>query len=153
AEARHDVAPVADVAADGSLGGVVEILDAEADDVLFGLKLELLFNQVLDRQAVAIPAPPAAGAIALHRLLARHSVLDRGRQDVAEMRQTRRERRSVIKDKVALRGFPFYTFLKNILLLPIVQNALFALLGGRFRVVRRLRIGHSEAILAFFRVL
>ncbi len=54
----------------------------------------------LGRQAVGVPAEPTLDAMAAHRLVARHDVLDVAGQQVAVVRQPVREGRSVVEHEL-----------------------------------------------------
>ena len=96
-EPRHHLLPLAGVARDQRAAGGVERADAVPRDVGGRGQLERAFGLELDRQPVAVPAPAPGHAVAAHRLVARHDVLDERGQDVAVVRQPGRERRAVVE--------------------------------------------------------
>ena len=59
----------------------------------------LLVDLVLYRQTVAIPAPFADNLLSRLMLVSAHDILDGTRQDMAVVRKTRRERRSIVEDE------------------------------------------------------
>ena len=106
ADAAHDGAPLVDVALDDLPALGVVAGDAELLHGLLCRHAELLVDLVLHRQAVTVPAEAAQHVAAAHRPVARHDVLDDRRQQVAVVRQPRRERRAVVEDVrlLVLRG-------------------------------------------------
>ena len=63
---------------------------------------EFLLDDDLGRQAVAVPAEAALDALAAHRLIARHDVLDVAGQQVAVVRQAVGERRAVVEHELVV---------------------------------------------------
>ena len=53
-----------------------EIFDAKIDDVFLALEPEFLLDQILDRQAVAIPSPSPVHTVTTHCLVARNGIFD-----------------------------------------------------------------------------
>ena len=58
---------------------------------------ELLLDDDLGRQPVAVPAEATLDSLAAHRLVARHGVLDEAGQQMAVVRQSVGERRAVVE--------------------------------------------------------
>ena len=59
---------------------------------------DLLLDLHLGRQTVTVPPESAVDALAAHRLVARHDVLDVARQQVAVVGEPVREGRAVVED-------------------------------------------------------
>src|SRR5581483_1091130 len=87
AEARDYLFPLFGEREDALTAEIVEFFDTEIDDVFFGFRAKLFFYNVLDRETVAIPPPLPLDAVALHRFVARHRILDGALEKVAIMRQ------------------------------------------------------------------
>src|SRR5689334_3167644 len=66
---------------------LVKIGDAVVLYVFLMLKAELFLDDVLDREPMAIPAPHARDAVALHGPIARNHVFDDRSHDMTVMRQ------------------------------------------------------------------
>ena len=96
------VAPLAGVLHDRLAAGVVELLDAELDDLVGGLDAVQTHRLELGGQAVGVPAEAALDTLAAHRLVARDEVLDVAGQQVAVVRQAVGERRTVVEDELVL---------------------------------------------------
>src|SRR3989344_542857 len=116
---------------------LVELINTVSDDFFFMLESELLLDDVLDGQSVAIPAPYARHGIAAHRPESRHRIFDDTRHDVAVVRKPRRERRPVVEYVFTVRRLPFDGFLENIPLFPGREGSVLPLCRPGF-----LRISH-----------
>jgi hypothetical protein len=127
-------APFLRIAQHERAAGLVEDVDALLRDRCRAGEAEFLLRQRLDGQAVAIPAEAAFDVIAAHRPVARHDVLDRPRQQVAVVRQARREGRPVIKHVFRRPLAAAQRFLKRVDLLPIPEHVL--LQRGKIHLVR-----------------
>ena len=95
--ALDDLAPFFGVAKHARAAGRVELGHAERLDLDPAVDVELVLDQALDRQPVAVPAEAALDRVALHRPVAGHDVLDRAREQVAVVGQTGRERGPVVE--------------------------------------------------------
>ena len=94
------VAPLAGVLHHRLAAGLVELLDAQLDDLVGGLDAVEAHRLELGRQAVGVPAEAALDALAAHRLVARDEVLDVAGEQVAVVRQAVGERRAVVEDEL-----------------------------------------------------
>ena len=105
-DAAHDRAPLVDITLDDLAALGVVAGDAQLLHGMLRGHAELLVDLVLDREAVAVPAEAPQHVAPAHGPVARHDVLDDRRQQVAVMRQPRRERRAVVEDVrlLVLRG-------------------------------------------------
>jgi len=123
--ARHDAAPFLRVAEHRGAAGLVEVGDAEALDICLGVEAEILLDEVLDGQSVAIPAEASVHLVALHRLEAGNDVLDRAGHEVAEVGKSRGEGGAVVEHEfllsLALRDRPE----ENVLGFPKADRLLF----------------------------
>ena len=110
--------------------GFTALLDERLDAVFFNLFLAIdaheLFDFKLYRQAVGIPASLAQNLLALHGLITRQHILDNARQHMTDMRLAVSRRRAIIKRK----GITAFTLvnrlLRDVILLPEIQNFLFS---------------------------
>ena len=122
------VAPLGGVAHHRGAAGVVELLDAEVEDLLGGLQPELAHRLELGGQAVGVPAEPALDPAAAHGLVARDQVLDVAGQQVAVVRQPVGERRAVVEDELVvavLAGVPLLDAgPEGVVVLPVRQHPL-----------------------------
>ena len=89
--------PLVDVAQHAVTAGLVELCHAVGLDVGLGVEPQLLFDEVLHRQAVAVPAEAPLHPVALHGLVAGDDVLDGAGNEVAEMGQACCKGRAVIE--------------------------------------------------------
>ena len=89
-------------------GAGVELLHAEALDVLLPAELELLLDLDLHRQPVGVPAGDAGDRFALHRVEAADQVLDGPGEDVMDAGPAVGGRRTLVEHegRPALRGAP-----------------------------------------------
>src|SRR5512145_628125 len=76
---RYDRAPIGDVAQDHRATLLVEVANPVLANVGSPIQAEGILRQILDGQAVAIPAEAAFDVVPTHRPIARHDVLDRAR--------------------------------------------------------------------------
>src|SRR5690606_35928011 len=97
--AAHGDLPLLGEAEHARAASRVEAVDAVGLDVGFAVEVELVLDQALDRQAVAVPAEAALDGAALHRLVARDDVLDRAGEEMAVVRESGRERGPVVEDE------------------------------------------------------
>ena len=116
--------------------GVVELVDAERGDRRMARDAELLFDLDLRGQAVAVPSEPTLDPPSLHRLVARHRVLDEAGQQVAVVRQSVGERRAVVEHELVVAVRPGVTLLDRALerrlLAPDREDVVFQ--GGKVRL-------------------
>ena len=94
------VAPLAGVLQDRLAAGLVELLDAQLDDLVGGLDAVEAHRLELGGQAVGVPAEAALDLVAAHRLVARDQVLDVAGEQVAVVRQAVGEGRAVVEDEL-----------------------------------------------------
>ncbi len=143
--AGHVVAPLVRVAHDRGAAHLVELLDAERLDLGLHLEAEFALGLDLGRQAVAVPAEPALDPATEHGLQARHRVLDVAGEQVAVVRQTVGEGRTVVEDELVLAVLACRAVLdaglEGVVLGPVVEHAAFQLREGRLR--RHTRLGRS----------
>ena len=85
---------------------VVELVDAELDDLVLGLQAQLAHGLQLGGQPVAVPAETALDVPAAHGLVPRHDVLDVPGEQVPVVRQPVRERRPVVEDELVAAVLP-----------------------------------------------
>ena len=79
---------------------------------------ELLLDDDLGRQPVAVPSEPSLDASATHRLIARHGVLDEAGQQVTVVRQPVGKRRTVVEDVLVGIGATTDRLLERVVLGP-----------------------------------
>ena len=100
------VAPLAGVLQHRLAAGLVELLDAQLDDLVGGLDAVEAHRLELGGQAVGVPAEAALDPLAAHRLVARDQVLDVAGEQVAVVRQPVGERRAVVEDELVAPSAP-----------------------------------------------
>jgi len=110
-EAGDGGAPFGDVAQDGGSAGFVELRDAVALDVGFGVEAEFLFDEVFHGEAVAVPAEASLDFFALHGVVAGDDVLDGVWHEMPEVGQAGGKGGAVVEDVFRRmlcmrRGFP-----------------------------------------------
>lgn len=76
---------------------LVVFLDSKSHHRLLAGKTQFLVNLMLDRKTVGIPAEASLDKMALHRPIPGNDVLDRRRQEMAIVGQTRGKRRPIIE--------------------------------------------------------
>jgi len=111
---------------DRMLALVDEGLDAIGLDLRLAINAEGFFDLQLNRQAMRIPAGLAQDMVALHGLVARDDVLDDPGQDMADMRLAVGRRRTIEKGEFRPRLAQFDRTLENVIVLPELQDLLFA---------------------------
>ena len=146
------VAPLAGVLQDRLAAGLVELLDAELDDLVGGLDAVEPHRLELGGQAVGVPAEAALDLVAAHRLVARDQVLDVAGEQVAVVRQAVGERRAVVEDElvaaVGTRVALLDARAEGVVGLPVGEHRLLdrrearAARDGRGIGVRDLGVGH-----------
>lgn len=77
---------------------LVVLIDAQFQNVFAFLDAKAAVNLILDGKAVAVPAEATSDVVAVHGLVAGDNVLDSPSQDVAVVREPRREGRPVVED-------------------------------------------------------
>ena len=147
----HVVLPLIGVLEHGGTAGVVELVDADFLDLVDGVDAQFLLRLELGRQTVRIPAEHAVDLAALHGLVARNHILGIAGQQMAIMRQTIGERRTVEENEFILAVISGWTTLdglgEGIVLLPIVKHGLLQLReAGVRRDVGALLTGSSLRI-------
>ncbi len=93
-------------------------------------ELQLRLDKALDRKSVAVPSETARNAVALHRPVARHDILDSPGEQVTVMRKPRRKRRPVEKVE---NGTPFALeerLLESVVFVPQSERTFFDLRKG-----------------------
>ena len=130
---------------------VVEPVDAVLDHRLAVADPELLLGLHLRRKAVAVPTEAPLDPAAAHRLIAGDGVLDEAGEEMAVMRQSVGERRSVVEDVFALGRVQGHGRLEGPVLPPEGKDLL--LEGGIARLSRDLgvrgragRVGHGHTV-------
>ena len=131
AHTRDDAAPFVRITKHRTSGSVVEFLYAVLFDVALVLDTELLLYLIFKRQTMTVPTPLPLDPIAAHRAVTRNSVFKSALENVAEVRQTGRERRPIIKNIVAFGR----RFLKTLLIdmFPVPKGKDFFLTLGHRR--------------------
>ena len=131
--------------------GFLTFLDKRFDAVLFDLFLavdaDLLLNLQLHRESVGIPARLPDDLMPLHGLISGDHVLDDPGQHVADVRLSVRGRRSVIECVGGKILLLINTLLKDLVLIPEIENLLFILDKSKFvrnLVVHSLPVPFSE---------
>ena len=103
--------PLRRIFPDGFLAFFVEGFHAVPFDVLFAVQFQQLFNFQLNRQAMRIPAGFAENMVPFHRFIARDDILDRARQNMADVRLAVCRRRPIIEGEIIALGSVFnFTF-------------------------------------------
>ena len=123
--------------------GVVELVDPERGDRRVALDAELLLDHHLGGQAVAVPAEAALDAVAAHRAVARHRVLDVPGEQVAVVRQAVGERRTVVEHELVGVGAPVDRRLERAVRIPELQDA--GLHGGERGLRLDVGVAHRMA--------
>ena len=130
AHARYGLAPFADVLEHHRAALLVELVDAELLDFGRTRDAERHLRERLDRKTVGVPAEASFDVLSAHRLVARHDVLDRAREQVPVVRQSRRKGRPVV-ELVALLAFVLLQrLLESPVLLPEREDLLLHLREG-----------------------
>lgn len=124
--------PLIYIAENAGTTSLVELGHAVLLDICLGVEPQLLFDEVLHRQAVAVPAEAPLHPVALHGLVAGDDVLDGAGNEVAEMGQACCKGRAVIEHVLLAILAPGNGLLENILFLPERKN--FLLLSGEIRL-------------------
>ena len=127
AHARDGLAPLADVLQHHRAALLVELVHADLLDLGRARDAERLLREGLDGKTVGVPPEAALHVLAAHRLVARHDVLDRAREEVPVVRQARRERRTVVERVALLASVPVQRLPKHVAFRPILQDSLFHL--------------------------
>ena len=127
----HVVLPLVGVLEHGGAAGIVELVDAHFLDLIDRIDAQLLLGFKLGRKTVRVPTEHTVDLVALHGLVARNHILGVAGQQVAVMRQTVGERRSVEEDEFVLAVIAgrtaFNGLLESIVLLPIIKDGFFQL--------------------------
>ena len=118
ADARDYLFPFPCVGENARAAGLIEFRNTIFLDVLFVLKSELFFDDILYRKSVTIPPPHARHMVAAHRPVARYDVLDDACHDMAVVRKAGRKRRAIVENVLAIRRVLFERFLENIPFFP-----------------------------------
>ena len=139
AHARDGLAPFRDVLQHHRAALLVELVHAQGLDLGRARDAERVLREGLDGQAVRVPPEAALDVLSAHRLVARHDVLDRAGEQVAVVRQARRERRPVVERVARLARVALEGLLKSRILLPDLEDLLLHL---RKRDLVRDRLEH-----------
>ena len=127
----HVVLPLVGVLEHGGAAGIVELVDAHFLDLIDRIDAQFLLGFKLGRKTVRVPTEHTVDLVALHGLVARNHILGVAGQQVAVMRQTVGERRSVEEDEFVLAVIAgrtaFNGLLESIVLLPIIKDGFFQL--------------------------
>mmetsp|Transcript_3715 Transcript_3715/g.9272 ORF Transcript_3715/g.9272 Transcript_3715/m.9272 type:complete len:417 (-) Transcript_3715:124-1374(-) len=126
-QTRHRLLPLGRKPHDDGAALLVELVDAQCQDVGAPLELQHLLRLLLHGQAVAVPAEAARHVVARLAGVARHNVLDGASQDVAIVRQASGEGRAIVEDVLRLALRPAQLLLESIELSPQLKD-LFLLL-------------------------
>ena len=86
--------------------------------------IHLLFDEILCRQAMTVPAPAALHTLALHRPVARHCILDDATEQCPVVRHTGDERRPIIKDIGVICRSLRHRLLERLVVLPALHPVL-----------------------------
>src|SRR5690606_1005431 len=109
---------------DGLPTHLVEARDPEPLDVRLAADSELLLRLDLDRQTVRVPPRDARDAVAEHRPVTAHQVLDRAADDVMEARPSVGRRRALVEDEGLAVGVRVQRPPKEVLLGPGTEHRL-----------------------------
>ena len=117
--------PLRRIFPDGFLAFFVEGFHAVPFDVLFAVQFQQLFNFQLNRQAMRIPAGFAENMVPFHRFIARDDILDRARQNMADVRLAVCRRRPIIEGEIIALGSVFNALFENMVFLPELAHFTF----------------------------
>jgi hypothetical protein len=130
-DAGDGLLPLVHVAEHAGAALLVELPDAVGADVGGAREPELLLDVHLDGQTVGVPAEATLDAVTAHRPVARDDVLQCAGDDVAVVRQARREGRAVVEDVGLLGGALVHGAGEDVAALPELEDAeLFRGKGG-----------------------
>ncbi len=113
----------------GCPAGLVELVDAEVEDLRLAGDAELLLGLDLRRHAVRVPAETALDALSAHRPVPRDDVLHIAGEEMPVVRKAVRERRAVVEDvfvAAVLAGRPgLDRGLESAIRRPVLQDGTF----------------------------
>lgn len=122
---------------------IYSLVNAHVKHVLPGFDIVGGVDLVLDGQPVAVPTEAAGDVVATHGLVARDDILDGPGEDVAVVRQPRRERRPIVEDVLGLPLSKLELRLEGVDLGPEGKDLLLLLWEGE--ILSFLDVVHGES--------